>query len=292
MSKKINKIFKKSPQLVIDNNTKIVIMSDCHRGAGNNLDNFMKNKNIYKSALNYYYKNNFIYIELGDGDEMWEVKEYQNIINTHLDIFKQLKKFHDKNKLIMIYGNHDQAKSSSNVLQKYFYHYYNQTTNQELPLLNNLKVIESIKLKYQNHDIFLIHGHQIDFFNSTILKFSSFIIRYIWVHLENIGIKIPISINQNHQITTKIEERLKKWSLKHQKILIAGHTHRAIFPKVGDSLYFNDGSCINSNGITCLEISNGYITLVEWKLKKNKNNTYSIKRQELCPKENINSFYI
>ena len=73
MSKKLDRIFKKSKRIPINDNTKIVIMSDCHRGSGNNHDNFIKNEKIFESALRYYYINNFTYIELGDGDEMWEV---------------------------------------------------------------------------------------------------------------------------------------------------------------------------------------------------------------------------
>ena len=42
MNKKLDKIFEKSKKLVIDDNSKIVIMSDCHRGD----DNFIKNQNI------------------------------------------------------------------------------------------------------------------------------------------------------------------------------------------------------------------------------------------------------
>ena len=102
MNKKLNKIFTNSKRLPINDNTKIVIISDCHRGSGNNYDNFLKNKTIFTSALMHYYHKGFTYIELGDGDEMWEVKKYKDIVNTHLDIFKQLKKFHDKNRLIML----------------------------------------------------------------------------------------------------------------------------------------------------------------------------------------------
>ena len=68
MSRKLDKIFKSAKRLSIDNNTKIVIMSDCHRGAGDNFDNFVKNQNLFEAALRYYYRRGFIYIELGDGD--------------------------------------------------------------------------------------------------------------------------------------------------------------------------------------------------------------------------------
>ena len=83
MNKKLDKIFENSEKLSIDDNTKLIIMSDCHRGDGNNYDNFLKNRNIFKAALNYYYDKGFTYIELGDGDEMWEVKNYEVSVDVH-----------------------------------------------------------------------------------------------------------------------------------------------------------------------------------------------------------------
>ena len=72
MSKRLNKIFENSKRIVINNKSKIVIMCDCHRGNGNNYDDFVNNKNIFEAALKHYYKEFFLYVELGDGDEMWE----------------------------------------------------------------------------------------------------------------------------------------------------------------------------------------------------------------------------
>lgn len=120
MKKKLDNIFNKSKKILIDDTSKIVIMSDCHRGAGDNFDNFLKNKSIFEAALSHYYRDGFTYIELGDGDDMWEVKDYNEIIASHLVIFKLLKKFYDKNRLIMIYGNHDIEKKSKTVFRKIF----------------------------------------------------------------------------------------------------------------------------------------------------------------------------
>lgn len=291
MSTKLDRIFKNSERLTIDNNTKIVIMSDCHRGAGDNFDNFVKNQNIYKAALQYYYNNGFTYIELGDGDEMWEVKNYKDIIDEYLDIFKQLKKFHNSGRLMMIYGNHDIVKKSPDILEKYFYKYYNEITKQDEILLDGLVVYESLILNYQNYDIFLIHGHQVDFLNSTLWRFSRFLVRNIWRRFEQIGIKDPTSAAKNYGVSKQTEKKLKEWSIKNNKILIAGHTHRAIFPQIGQSLYFNDGSCIHPNGITCLEIENGNIALVQWKFKVNKNDLISVKRKVLAGHEPIINFF-
>lgn len=291
MNKKLDKIFNHSPRMHIDNNTKLVIMSDCHRGSGDNYDNFVKNKNIFEAALNYYYNNGFTYIELGDGDEMWEVKNYKDIVEVHLDVFKQLKKFHDSGRLIMIYGNHDMSKKTQAVLEKNFYKYYDEITNQNQMLLDGLIAYESLILNYKNYDIFLIHGHQVDFLNSTLWRLSRFLVRYIWRNLENVIIKDPTSAAKNYGVTGKTEKKLKDWSIKNNKILIAGHTHRPIFPKTGQSLYFNDGSCIHPNGVTGLEIENGNITLVRWEFNVTKDDLISVERKILDGNEPIINFF-
>jgi len=291
MNKKLDKIFKNADRLFIDDKTKLVIMSDCHRGSGDNIDNFVKNQNIFESALQYYYHKGFTYIELGDGDEMWEIKDYKDIIETYIDIFKQLKKFNDSKRLIMVYGNHDIEKKSLEVLKKHFYKYYDKITKQEEPLLGDLTTHEALVLNYKGYDIFLLHGHQVDFLNSTLWRFSRFLVRNIWVNFEKLGIKDPTSAAKNYGVTKNTEKKLKDWSIKNNKILIAGHTHRPIFPKVGQSLYFNDGSCIHPNGITALEIENGNITLVKWEFKVNENELISVKRKVLDGKEPIVNFY-
>lgn len=276
---KLNKIFKESKKIQIDDNTKIVIMSDCHRGVGDNCDNFLKNKNIFHAALNHYYDKGFIYIELGDGDDMWEIKKYEEIIDEHIDTFKLLKKFHDNNRLIMIYGNHDICKRNKKVLEKYFYNYYNKLEKKKKDLLKDLIVYEAIVLNYNDNEIFMIHGHQVDIFNGTTWFLARFLVRNIWHHLENLGIKDPTTRGmKNYKIISKTDKKLKRWSKKNGKIIIAGHTHRSVFPKNFDSLYFNDGCCIHPNGISCLEIENGYITLVKWEFKLNKDNLLSVER--------------
>lgn len=291
MNKKLNRIFKNAKRIEIDNNSKIVIMSDCHRGNGTNSDNFIKNENIYTSALNYYYNKGFSYIELGDGDEMWEVKNYQEIIDEHIDSFKILKKFYDSNRLFMIYGNHDKCKTYPHVLQKYFYKYYDKNTKKEETLFSNLIVYESLVLDYYNHEIFMLHGHQVDILNNTFWKLSRFLVRHIWKNLEYMGIKDPTSAAKNYNVTKRIEKKFQKWSIKNNKIIISGHTHRPIFPSLGQSLYFNDGSCIHPSGITCLEIEQGKITLVKWVFKVRKDNILTVDRKVLESSESIINFF-
>ncbi|MBR1376215.1 MAG: metallophosphoesterase family protein [Bacilli bacterium] len=289
---KLDKIFKNSKKYHIDDNTKLVIMSDCHRGTGDNFDNFVKNKNIVLAALRHYYINGFTYIELGDGDEMWEVDDYKDIVKEHIDTFRILKKFNDSKRLIMVYGNHDIVKRKPKVLEDTFHKYYNNITNKNEDLLTDLKVYESLVLDYKDHDIFLIHGHQVDLLNSTFWYLAAFLVNHLWKPLENIGIKDPTSAAKNYQVTKKTEKKLKKWSMINNKMLIAGHTHRPIFPKIGQSLYFNDGSCIHPNGITCIEIENGKITLVKWSFNISNDKILFVERKIVEGKEPIINFFL
>lgn len=279
--KKLDKIYKSSKRMKIDDTTKIVIMSDCHRGSGDTFDNFLKNKNIFCGALNYYFNKGFTYIELGDGDDMWEVSKYDAIINEHIDTFKVLRKFHQNNRLIMIYGNHDIEKRYPKVLEKYFYTYYDKITKEKKELLLNLKAYESLIIEYNGVEIFLVHGHQVDFLNSTLWRFSRFLVRSVWRGLEYIGINDPTMAAKKYSVSKNVEKKLEKWGVDNQKLLIAGHTHRPSMPDIGNSLYFNDGSCIHPNGITCLEIEKGNISLVKWEYDINEYQTISVKRKEL-----------
>ncbi len=288
---KLDKIYKKSSKITFDDNTKIIIMSDCHRGNGNTDDNFLQNENIYQAALKYYYKNDFTYIELGDGDEMWEVKNYTDIVKEHYDTFKEIKKFHDKNKLIMIFGNHDIDKNNPEIFEKTFSYSTNPVTKEKEPLFKDLKIYESLILDYKSNDIFLVHGHQVDFLSGTLPNLSRFLVRYVWNFFEKFGIKDPTSAAKNYKVSKKIEKKLQKWSINNNKIIIAGHTHRPIFPKVGQSLYFNDGSCIHPNGITCIEIENGKITLVKWEYKLSNDKYITVGRSFIDGNIPIISFF-
>ncbi|MDE5553018.1 MAG: metallophosphoesterase family protein [Malacoplasma sp.] len=289
--KKLDKLFERSKRLKIDDSSKFVIMSDCHRGSGDTHDNFIRNQNIFNRALRHYYSKGFAYIELGDGDEMWEVSDYKKIVDEHLSSFKIMQKFNDDGRLMMIYGNHDIVKGNAKVVKDTFESHHNRASKKEEKLLKDLKVYESLVLTYKDREIFLLHGHQADFLNSTLWRLSRFLVRHLWRRLEIIGIKDPTSAARNYSVTKTVEKKLQMWSARNGKIVIAGHTHRPIFPQNGESLYFNDGSCVHPNGITCLEIENGKITLVRWFFHLNKNNVLTVKRRILAGSELIDDFF-
>ena len=260
-------------------------MSDCHRGNGNRNDNFKKNKNIYEEALKYYYYNDFTYIELGDGDEIWEDDTIEEIKKEYYKLFKLLRKFYLKNKLITIYGNHDMCKKNNEFVKNTLSKIINPITKTEEDLFPNLEVLESLKLQYEDQELLLLHGHQVDFLNSTLWKPTRFFVRHVWKNLEQIGLKDPTKIAKNYTIKDTREKILENWSKENNVLIISGHTHRPIFPKPGESTYFNDGSCIHPNGVTCIEIENERIALIKWSNQNNK-----VIREYLSEKEFIKNF--
>ena len=121
--KRLNRAFENAPLLPITSNTKYVFFSDCHRGIGNNNDNFLKNENCYLAALQYYYQNAFCYIEVGDGDELWENENFNQIREIHENVFSILSCFQECNRFYMLYGNHDMVKKcDTNVHEGIIFH--------------------------------------------------------------------------------------------------------------------------------------------------------------------------
>jgi hypothetical protein len=70
--RQIDRALADAPIIRTADHPKIVLFSDCHRGTGTAADSFLPNKSLYMAALSYYWDHGFTYVELGDGDELWE----------------------------------------------------------------------------------------------------------------------------------------------------------------------------------------------------------------------------
>ena len=71
-SKKLLTAFENAERIRFDAHSKFIFFSDVHRGDNSLSDEFAHNQNIYHFALQHYFENGFTYIEVGDGDELWE----------------------------------------------------------------------------------------------------------------------------------------------------------------------------------------------------------------------------
>lgn len=280
--RRISKSFEGALRLPLTSNSKYVIFSDCHRGKGNANDNFLKNEFIYLAALKYYFPENFTYIELGDGDELWENRSFESIKNMHSETFRIMSQFFKDDRFYAVYGNHDIVKKRARFFKQNFHNYYCNHSMCHQPLFPHICFYPGIILEDEagQKNLYLTHGHQVDILNSTLWPLSRFLVRYLWNPLEHMGIPDPTSAAMNNTKKKKSEKRLTDWARLNNHLLIAGHTHN---PMVGtvQSPYFNTGSCVSPGGITCIEIKNRCLSLVEWALGTRADQVVYVKRKVL-----------
>ena len=218
----LTKVFHSSEEVLFDDSSKIVIMSDCHRGDGSWGDNFSNNQNLYFAALNFYYDKEFTYIELGDGDELWENRNLEQIIAIHSNVFWLLSKFYHEDRLYMLYGNHDMVKKKSDYVAYKCNTFYDESIKKCVPLFPNIKFHEGLILKNTEtgNKIFLTHGHQVDFLNYNLWKLARFLVRYLWRPLELVGFRDPTSASKNYEKKNVIEKHLANWAEKEKQMII------------------------------------------------------------------------
>ena len=291
--KRVSQVFKTAEQIPFDDSSRFVLMSDCHRGDGSWADDFSKNQNLYFAALTHYYNENFTYIELGDGDELWENSRFSDIKQIHSDVFWLLSKFYNEDRLYMIYGNHDMVKKDKRFVKNNLYKYYHEPTRRHILLFKSIKLHEGLVLRdrFTNDIILLIHGHQVDCLNDRMWKLARFLVRCLWRPLTTFGVNDPTRTAKNYKKKETAEKRLTEWVIREKHMLIAGHTHRPMFPEVGEPIYFNDGSCVHPRCITGIEIADGYIMLVKWNVKTRGDGTLFIGREVLAGPRKLKDYF-
>ena len=222
---------------------KFIIFSDQHKGARNGADDFMLAEPNYLVALDYYSRNNFFFISLGDNEELWE-NSLSKVKKFNKATFEAEKKFLKQNAFIKIFGNHDlywdndplawwQLKDIYGEKLKVYEGVVLQT------MINSPKsTIHSQQSSVTSHlpitigtplSIFLTHGHQGDA-QSDGNWFSKFFIAGIWAPLQAF-----LRINPNTPAYDIVKKNLHnvmmyEWSCKQQNLLlITGHTHQPVF---------------------------------------------------------------
>ena len=282
--KRISEVFESAEEIPFDDSSRIILMSDVHRGDGGWADDFSKNQNLYFAALTHYYNDNYTYIEIGDGDELWKNKQLSDIIYVHSHAFWLLSKFFIEGRFYSIFGNHDMVKRDSKFVKNNMYQYFDERKKMHLPLFENIIVHEGLVLRHTatEQKILLIHGHQVSLIDYELWRLSRFLVRYLWRPLESFGVNDPTSTAKSYNKKNAVEKQLIEWVTQENHMLIAGHTHRPRFPEVGEPPYFNDGSSVHPRCITGIEITDGNITLVKWDVKTKIDGTLFIGREILA----------
>jgi UDP-2,3-diacylglucosamine pyrophosphatase LpxH len=246
MDRKFNSIYRsaRKPENNIPINfeqDRYVFFSDHHKGDASPADDFKKNTQLYTSALEFYKKEGYSLIVLGDNEEIWE-NRYEHILIHYRKIIQQEIEMapgtRDKKK-IRIWGNHDKELT----LRRFKKRSQKWKDN----ILKNVEHREGVCL---GEDIFLIHGHQGRFFEDQAWTMSRLAVQFIWKTVQkllHIGLDGPA---ENFRIRDDLELNYYRWAKKNRVLLICGHTHRAIFGSRThfDRLQMDIGRLIKSLG--------------------------------------------
>ncbi len=272
--RKLSRLYRShsSRPMELNDSSRMVFMSDCHRGNGGRGDDFARNRLIFLHALAWYRNQGFTYVEAGDGEELWENGSFSPIHWAYSDIYIRMGFLHSDGRLIFLWGNHNnlwrKPENARRQLLNAFYHYYDGRPSPVIQRNNTLPVHEAIVLKHRESglDILVTHGHQGELWSDGLWRISRFLVRRVWRFLQNAGLRPRITPAGNYALMKEVESRLTAWTRNTGVALITGHTHQPEFPSPGGSPYFNCGSCVHPGSITAMEIMNGEIALVKWQV--------------------------
>lgn len=242
-----------------------VIFSDVHKGNGQKVtDDFCHNEKTYEAALDYYVNQDYRLILNGDIEECWKF-EHDTIADVYADTaFRAEKQFIQQGHgfYMRTYGNHDEDWANP------------------LKLKNSLHGV--LKFPIEVHPaislgdkVLIAHGHQGDLTSDRIATYTRHFIRRLWKPIQQLlHVKLDGKLAGNYSFGSHRERCLYRWAASTRQLLIAGHTHRAVFHPYESTTsdhYINLGSCIHNDGITGIEIDRGEIRLVHWTSDQKRN---------------------
>lgn len=296
--------------LVIDfhERSKMVVLSDQHKGSRNHRDDFLLAERNYLEALKYYNEHEFIYCNLGDSEELWE-NTIEGILKHNKETFRTEAEFLKRDAFIKVFGNHDLYWDNDPLATLNLYRAYGQKVKVYEGLIIRLKV------KGRPLSVLLTHGHQGDL-QSDGNWFSKWFVSTIWGPLQAFLRINPNTPAYDNKLKSEHNQIMYDWTAMQQDlVLITGHTHQPVFNSLthlermyirlkkarregnlkeiedieakfmagkisGDAsprldysrnTYFNTGcGCFDDGDMTGIELEGGMIRLVEWKTVQGK----------------------
>ena len=286
---------------------KFIIFSDEHKGAKNHADDFAICEENYVAALQYYFDEKFYFINLGDGEELWENNIFA-VKKHNQRSFEKEKLFFQQKRFIKIFGNHDLYWANDPTASLQLQSIYGE----KVPIYEGC--ILTATINERAFQVYLTHGHQGDL-QSDGNWFSKFFVSMIWGPLQGLLDINPNTPAYNNQLKSLHNTIMYEWSsIKKNVLLITGHTHQPVFMslthlerlyfKLNDAKrnndmqsvenieaeikkvqpknetppdlskiipsYFNSGCCcFNDGDITGIEIADECIRLIKWHIKNN-----------------------
>ena len=276
---------------------RLVILSDLHRGAGDDADDFRACRGAFDAALQHYASTGHILAILGDSEELWECQPVE-VVAEYRASLRLERAFLDTGRYWRFLGNHDEAWQVPALVRQYLE-----------PILGRLMPLESLRLQLMDGgrtlgELFLVHGHQGTLWGDRLAWLSHLLLHHAWRPIQRLMNLKTTTPATDWRLGRKHERAMYSWAVRQPgMIVIAGHTHHPAFPSPArfeqlaatyDDLrhqpeafdpellerletdlafardqerpcYVNTGCCSFSDGsLTGIEIAAGRIRLVRW----------------------------
>ncbi|MCB2198451.1 metallophosphoesterase family protein [bacterium] len=302
--KRLDEAYQASPRIPFDvENDRYIIFSDVHMADKvARVDDFSRNEMIYCHALKHYYDQGFSLVLNGDVEEGWEAK-ISAILRAYKDTAYEMERlFADEGfpRHVRIRGNHDALWRKEKKVQKYLWEAVGEVdVHQGLRLGDDIFITHGHQGEWMSDEITWLaawavrHGWR---WVQRILRYTTasaavnHLVRrqrdellYSWsrkhrqiviaghTHRSMFG-DLPES-NQLVEALKKLEADLPNNPSPFQVQATIQHLRKVIQKAQNEEMgeppvpsYFNGGSCVNTNGITGIEIDRGEISLIRWEL--------------------------
>jgi predicted phosphodiesterase len=145
-------------------------------------------------------------------------------VSKYRDVLALEQQFHKQQRLIKIWGNHDDA-----------WRYLDNVKKHLSPLFNRIETYEAIQFSIEDENssfgrLLLVHGHQGSRASDRFAGISKWFVRYFWRNFQRL-FKIALSTPaKSKDLKDEHDIAMHQWAKKHRKqIIICGHTHQPVF---------------------------------------------------------------
>lgn len=277
---------------------RLVIVSDLHRGAGDDADDFRFSQHALAVALEHYRRAGWMLAVLGDSEELWEC-EPGEVVAEYRASLRLEKPFLDDGRYFRFAGNHDEDWRRAALVEQYLE-----------PILGRVGILQALRVEVMEQqrrlgELFLVHGHQGTLLGERYTWVSEAVLPVLWRPIQRLFNIKTTTPAYDWRLGRRHELAMHNWAVAQGGVIvIAGHTHHPILPTperykqlsatyddlrhqpeayAGEELerleadlayaadvqqpcYINTGCCSFSDGsLTAIEIAAGQVRLVRWR---------------------------